>query len=127
MYDGVENMYYINVTEMYVNCGLRNVHCSIYKVEMISLAFKWLIILRLALKMHNQMCRASLKGLCQPLPCFCLHLGTINSIARNKHQKYTQSPRGIVRLTVEWFLRRENNQWLGWKWITQSIRIFDGR
>ena len=31
------------------------------------------------------------------------------------------------RLTVEWFLRQEHNRWLGWKWITQSIRIFDGR
>ena len=30
-------------------------------------------------------------------------------------------------MTVEWFLRRENNQWLGWKRITQNIRIFDER
>ena len=42
-----------------------------------------------------------LKGLSQPLPCFCLHL--------------------------EWFLSRENNGWLGWKWIAQKICTFDGR
>ena len=31
--------------------------------------------------------------------------------------KNTESPRRMVRLTVEWFLspRRENNRWLGWK------------
>ena len=26
----------------------------------------------------------------------------------------TKSPRGILRLTVEWFLRQENDRWLGW-------------
>ena len=36
--------------------------------------------------------------------------------------KNTQPSRGIVRLTVDWFPRRENNWWLGWKRITQSIR-----
>ena len=29
-----------NMTEMYVNCGSRNAHGSISKVELISLAFK---------------------------------------------------------------------------------------
>ena len=33
----------------------------------------------------------------------------------------------VVVRTVEWFMRRENNRWLGWKRINQSIRIFDGR
>ena len=42
-----------NVTEMYVNYGLRNGRCSVYKVEIISLAFKWLIILRPAIKAHK--------------------------------------------------------------------------
>ena len=37
----------------YVNCGWRNVHRSIYKLE-ISLALKWLIVLRLAVKMCDQ-------------------------------------------------------------------------
>ena len=40
----------INVTRMYVNCASRNVHCSVSKVEIISLAFKWLIILMTAIK-----------------------------------------------------------------------------
>ena len=49
-YDGLENAYLIvfilvnrNVTEMSVNCGSRNARCSVYKVEIISLAFKWLL------------------------------------------------------------------------------------
>ena len=33
----------------------------------------------------------------------------------------------LFRLTVEWFLSQENNWWIGWKWITQKIRIFYGR
>ena len=34
----------------------------------------------------------------------------------------------IELLAVEWFLRRENNEWLGWKRITQlSMRTFNGR
>ena len=33
-----------NVTQMYVNCGF-HVCCSASKVEIFSLAFKWLIIL----------------------------------------------------------------------------------
>ena len=41
----------IDVTEIHVNCGSQNVCCSIAKVEIISLAFKWLIILRSAMKM----------------------------------------------------------------------------
>ena len=41
------------VTEMYVNCGSRNVRCTIYKVELISLAFKWLIILRSAIETQS--------------------------------------------------------------------------
>ena len=40
----------INVTRIYVNCASRNVHCSVSKVEIISLAFKWLIILMTAIK-----------------------------------------------------------------------------
>ena len=44
----------INVTGMFVNCGSRTVHFSISKVEIISLAFKWLIILRSAIKTHDQ-------------------------------------------------------------------------
>ena len=27
----------------------------------------------------------------------------------------------MVRLSVEWFTRAENNQWLGWKRITQNV------
>ena len=42
---------------MYANCGSRNAHCSIYKVEIISLAFKWLIILGSAIKTCDQMYR----------------------------------------------------------------------
>ena len=44
----------INVTKMYVNCGLWNACCSIYKVKIIRLAFKWLIVLRSAIKMRDQ-------------------------------------------------------------------------
>ena len=51
----------------------------------------------------------------------------INEIARNKHQKTIKSPGGIVRLTVERFISRENNLWLGWKWITQNKRTLDGK
>ena len=35
-------------------------------------------------------------------------------ISTHTHTQNTQSPRGLVRLTVEWFLRRENHRWLGW-------------
>ena len=45
MYDGLENAYLlldINVTEMFAKRGSRNAS----KVEIISLAFKWLIVLR---------------------------------------------------------------------------------
>ena len=35
----------------------------------------------------------------------------------NKNEQTNKSPRGIVRLTVEWFLSQDNNQWPGWKWI----------
>ena len=38
----------------YVNCDSWNAHCSIYKVEIISLEFKWLIVLRSALKACDQ-------------------------------------------------------------------------
>ena len=27
----------------------------------------------------------------------------------------------MVRLSVEWFTRAENNRWLGWKRITQNV------
>ena len=40
-YDGLENAYHRNVTEMYANCSSRNARCSVAKVEIISLAFKW--------------------------------------------------------------------------------------
>ena len=43
-----------NVTEMCAKCGLQNAHCSVYKVEIISLAFKWLIVLRSAMKTCDQ-------------------------------------------------------------------------
>ena len=39
-----------NVTEMYVNCDSQNVHGFVYKVEIISLTFKWLIVLRYMIK-----------------------------------------------------------------------------
>ena len=44
----LENAYCVNrnVTEMYVNCGSWNACYSIYKVEIISLASKSLIVLR---------------------------------------------------------------------------------
>ena len=35
-----------NVTKMSANCGSRNACCFVYKVEIISLAFKRLIVLR---------------------------------------------------------------------------------
>ena len=42
-----------NVTEI-VNCGSRNARCSVSKVEIISLTFKWLyIVLRSAVKTHR--------------------------------------------------------------------------
>ena len=42
------------MTEMFVNCGLWNVICSVSKVEIISLAFKWFIVLRSAIKTCDQ-------------------------------------------------------------------------
>ena len=36
---------------MDANCGLWNAHCSVYKV---SLAFKWLIVFRSAMKTRDQ-------------------------------------------------------------------------
>ena len=39
---------------MYVNCGSWNARCTVYKVEIISLAFKWLIVLRSAIKTRDQ-------------------------------------------------------------------------
>ena len=38
---------------MYLNCW-RNARCSVYKVEIISFAFKWLIVLRFAIKTRDQ-------------------------------------------------------------------------
>ena len=55
---------------------------------------------------------------------FCRCLKGLSQPPKTKHQKLTQSSRGIVRLTVEWFLRRENNRWLGWKRISPSIPVF---
>ena len=43
-----------NVTKMYANCGLWNVCCSFSKVEIISSAFKWIIVLRSAIKVVDQ-------------------------------------------------------------------------
>ena len=43
-----------DVTKMYANYCLWNGCCSISKVEMISLAFKWLIVLRLAINTRDQ-------------------------------------------------------------------------
>ena len=45
---------HINVTDIYVNCGSWNVCCSLAKVEILSLAYKWLIVLRSAIQMHPQ-------------------------------------------------------------------------
>ena len=39
---------------MYVKCGSRNARNSVSKVEIISLAFKWLIVLRSAMKTRDQ-------------------------------------------------------------------------
>ena len=39
---------------MYANCGSQNARCSVYKVEIISLAFKWLIVLRSAIETRDQ-------------------------------------------------------------------------
>ena len=39
---------------MYANCGSQNAGCSMSKVEIISLAFKWLIVLRSAIKTCDQ-------------------------------------------------------------------------
>ena len=38
----------------FVNCGSRNARCSSSKVEIISLAFNWLIVLRSAIKTCDQ-------------------------------------------------------------------------
>ena len=42
------------MTKMYANCGSEIARCSVYKVEIISLAFKWLLVLRSAIKMCDQ-------------------------------------------------------------------------
>ena len=39
---------------------------------------------------------------------------------------YLQSPRGIVRLIVEWFLSWEHNPWIGWKRIHNVDRRQNG-
>ena len=44
-----------------------------------------------------------------------IHVSTEKKL--NKNEQTNKSPRGIVRLTVEWFLSQDNNQWPGWKWI----------
>lgn len=43
-----------NVSEMYANYGLWNACCTVPKVETISSAFKWLIILSVAIKTCDQ-------------------------------------------------------------------------
>ena len=59
VYDSLKNEYYClvnrNVTEVYANSDSWNAHCSVSKFEIISLAFKWLIVLRSALKACDQM------------------------------------------------------------------------
>ena len=61
-------------------------------------------------KWDHLFCRKKvLDGLSQPLPCFRLHLGTrLTKLLEINYKK----KRGIVRLTIEWFLSRENNPWL---------------
>ena len=55
----------------------------------------------------------------QPLPCFWLHPGTPDKLNCSKEApKGATSSRGTARLSVEWFLSRENNRWLGWKRFT---------
>ena len=44
-------------TKMYVNRISRNACCSVYKLEIISLALKWIIVLRSAIKMRDHMHR----------------------------------------------------------------------
>ena len=58
------------MTEMHGNCGSRNACCSISKVEIVSLAFKWLIVLRLAIKPCDQTHRVLQNCLPQPKACF---------------------------------------------------------
>ena len=58
-------------------------------------------------------------GSSQPLTCFWLHPGTPDKLNSSKEApKGATSSRGTVRLSVEWFLSRENNRWLGWKRFT---------
>ena len=49
-YDGLKN-----VTKMYVNCGLWNGHCSIYKVEINKLIILKLAIKKMCDKMHQSL------------------------------------------------------------------------
>ena len=49
-----------------------------------------------------------LKGSPQSLLCFCLHLEMRLTKLLKISIKNTELARGIVRLTVEWFMRREN-------------------
>ena len=67
-----------------------------------------------------------LRPVVSAIPCFLFTSGDASKLLEIS-TKNILSPRGIVRLTVEWFLSRENNRWFGWKRITQDIRIFDGR
>ena len=60
----------MNVIKIYVNCGSRNECCSVYKVEIISLAFKWLIVLRSAMKKRTIKCTESLE-MCLLCPKTC--------------------------------------------------------
>ena len=56
VYDCLQNVLLVNVNvnKVHVNRGSQNACCSDSKVEIISLAFKWLIILRSALKKNAQ-------------------------------------------------------------------------
>ena len=66
--DGLDNAYYLK-TEMWPNCGSRNTRCSVSKVKIISLAFKWLILLRLTIKTRHQTHRVLKKRICRVLKC----------------------------------------------------------
>ena len=45
----------------------------------------------------------------QPLPCFCLHLGTQSTKLLKINTKNTSSSWRIFRLTVEWFLKTSDD------------------
>ena len=54
-----------NVYELWI----ADTRCSVYRVEIISLAFKWLIVLRSAIKSRDQTHRVLKKCVCRVLKC----------------------------------------------------------